>query len=403
MATQTHMVDDEGLEAGHRVDEGVATHIADWPSERCAPPFTDNTLSIESRVRRFLQSDGLPPYLLLAGDALTTLRCFPAASVDMVITSPPYWHQRDYGGSSGIASGQAIGEEPSVVEYVQALGVVFNEVWRVLKPSGSFWLNIGDTYNDKRQSSIPWRVAIHLQDMQGWILRNDVVWHKVKGAPDNAKDKLRNVHEFLFHFVKQRSYYYDVDAIRNDALPTSIKDGVLVTGTGVSGVNYRRQIMRSTSLSETEKQAALQTLDAALIKVANGEISDFRMIIRGQQRTTHSDSTLVSGRAVELAKKGFYILPYHAKGSKPGDVWDIIPEDEWRTDSHCAPFPLQLCTIPIKATCPLGGVVLDPFLGTGTSALATLLLQRRFIGIDLYQEYIDTAEARLTRQLGFIF
>lgn len=321
----------------------------------------------------------------------------------MVITSPPYWHQRDYGVGLNEAFTQEIGAEASLHEYIVTLAEIFAEIKRVLKPGGSFWLNMGDTYVDKRLLGIPWRMAIHLQDEQGWILRNDIIWNKMKGAPDNAKDKLRNIHEFIFHFVKQKTYYYDVDTIRNNARPVIVKDGVVVTGTGVSGVNYRRQIIRSADLSPEEKQNALQALEAALAKVANGEIADFRMIIRGQQRATHSDSANVSGRAAELAKRGFCILPYDAKGSKPGDVWDIVPEDEWRTDAHYAPFPLQLCTIPISATCPPQGVVLDPFMGSGTSALAALRLQRRFIGIELYQQYISDAEARLRRVMGFAF
>ena len=94
------------------------------------------------------------------------------------------------------------------------------------------------------------------------------------------------------------------------------------------------------------------------------------MVIGGQQRTTHSGSTKVSGRASELEAKGYYILPYDKRGSKPGDVWDIIPEDEWRKDAHYAPFPEELCIMPIKLTCPEYGIVLDPFAGTGTSPLS---------------------------------
>lgn len=136
-------------------------------------------------------------------------------------------------------------------------------------------------------------------------------------------------------------------------------------------------------------------LDETLRKVARGELFDFRMVIRGQQRATHSDSTKVSGRASELEKKGFYILPYDKKGSKIGDVWDIIPEDQWRKDTHYAPFPEELCRIPIQATCPLNSIVLDPFAGTGTAVVAATHLQRRAIGIDTSKDYLQTATSRL--------
>ncbi|MEW5986497.1 MAG: site-specific DNA-methyltransferase [Chloroflexota bacterium] len=305
------------------------------------------------------------------------------------MTSPPYWQKREY------ANHRSIGSEPTIQAYVDSLLQVFAEIRRVLKPTGSFWLNLGDSYKDKNLCGIPWRVAIALQDRQGWILRNAVVWSKLKGAPDNSEDKLRNVHELVFHLVKQKEYYYDTTQVRNKPKSTAVRNGTIVTATGVSGVNYRRQIQRSTALTEEEKSNALRALDLTLDKVASGELFDFRMIIRGQQRTTHSRSPKVSGRAAELEKRGFYILPYDNRGSKPGDVWEIIPEDQWRTDSHDAPFPEELCTIPIQLTCPPGGIVLDPFAGTGTAVLAAVKLRRRGIGIDIAREYLEIASSRL--------
>ena len=128
--------------------------------------------------------------------------------------------------------------------------------------------------------------------------------------------------------------------------------------------------------------------------VARGKIADFRMIIRGRQRTTHSDSANVSGRAKELREKGFYFLKYHPNGSKPSDVWDIIPEDTQRRKGHFAPYPEDLCRIPILATCQLGGLVLDPFCGTGTTMLVASKLGRKSLGIDLSAQYIAQAERR---------
>jgi hypothetical protein len=288
-----------------------------------------------------------------------------------------------------------MGRERTAPEYVAALLRVLAEARRVLTPRGSLWLNLGDTYRGKSLCGIPWRVALALQDEQGWILRNDVVWHKRKGAPDNAADKLRNVHEYLFHFVKQRHYFYDVTAVRNPPREPSSRDGRIVTPTGVSGVSYRRQILRSSALTAQERAAALQALDEALARVATGTLADFRMVIRGQQRTTHSDAAAVSGRAQELARRGFYVLPYHAHGAKLSDVWEIIPEDRWRTDRHYAPFPEELCALPIDATCPPGGIVLDPFAGTGTALLAARRRDRRAIGIDLSRDYLESARDRL--------
>jgi site-specific DNA-methyltransferase (adenine-specific) len=242
---------------------------------------------------------------------------------------------------------------------------------------------------------IPWRVAFELTDHQGWTLRNSVVWNKVKSGMDNSRDRLGNVHEMVFHFVKQpKGYYYDADSIRSKPREAKVINGAVVSATGVSGVRYKRQIELSTSLTPEEKINAFASLEATLADVAGGRISDFRMIIRGQQRTTHSNSDAISGRAKELRDKGFYFLRYHPNGAKPSDVWDIIPEDTQNRESHFAPYPIDLCRIPLLATCPVDGTVLDPFCGTGTTLIAARNLGRKSVGIDISTEYLELAHKR---------
>lgn len=326
--------------------------------------------------------------LLLHGDAATVLAQLPAAAVDCVMTSPPYWGQREYDGGG-------IGQEANYADYLCALESVFAEVKRVLKPAGSFWLNIGDTYNDKRLVGIPWRIAFRLTDCHGWILRNSVIWNKVKSGMDNTKDRLGNIHENLFHFVRQsKGYYYDADAIRLPPRPSRITNNTVVSATGVSGVRYRKQIEQSSELASKEKIAAQTALDQILDEMRAGMVSDFRMIIRGNQRTTHSNSARVSGRAKELQDKGFYIIRCHPKGSKPADVWDIVPEDTQNRKLHFAPYPAELCRIPILATCPTDGIVLDPFCGTGTTLAVASEFGRQSIGIDCALPYLKHAAGR---------
>jgi DNA modification methylase len=328
--------------------------------------------------------------LLLEGDALEVLEDFPSASIDCVMTSPPYWGKRDYA-----RGGLGLEREPR--DFIAALLKILDAVKRTLKPRGSLWLNLGDTYANKSLAGIPWRVALELTDRYGWVLRNEVIWNKVKSGMDNTRDRLGNVHEHLFHFVRQRrGYYYDADAIRSRPRESKVVNGAVVSATGVSGVRYRRQIELSTALDAAEKTAALRALEAALAEVGGGRMADFRMIIRGRQRATHSDGERVSGRARELRDKGFYVLRYHPNGSKPSDVWDIVPEDTQNRDPHYAAYPLDLCRIPILATCPRGGTVLDPFCGTGTTLAAALELGRRAVGIDLSPEYLAQAAARCT-------
>ena len=340
----------------------------------------------EAQLNDYLVGAVVRP-LFLPGSALAVLKRFPSGVVDCCMTSPPYWGHRQY-------STEGIGLEADWHDYIRSLCAITAEVRRVLKPQGSFWLNIGDSYQDKNLLGIPWRVAIELTDRQGWILRNSVIWHKVKGGPDNAIDKLRNVYEHVFHFVKEPRYYYDADSIRSDPQKARVENGAVISATGVSGVRYRRQIELSTVLSDGEKKAAFSALEGILNEVRLGRLADFRMIIRGQQRTTHSDSSRVSGRAKELAEKGFYFLKYHPNGSKPKDVWDIMPEDTQGRGSHYAPYPEDLCKIPILATCPQQGIVLDPFCGTGTTMSVAFHLGRKSIGIDIAEDYIEEAEAR---------
>ncbi len=325
--------------------------------------------------------------VFIVNDCLSALSDMEEDSVDCIMTSPPYWGQRQY-------LEEGIGLEGSYKDYITGLLKITNELKRVLKPSGSFWLNIGDSYYKKSLLGIPWRIALAMTDEQEWTLRNSVIWNKLKGGMDNSKDKLGNVHENVFHFTKSKKYFYDADLIRSKPRQSSVKNGAIVSATGVSGVRYKRQIELSTSLSIEEKKHALDALNAMLADVGVGKISDFRMVIRGQQRTTHSNSQKVSGRAKELQEKGHYFLKYHPKGSKPQDVWDIIPESRQKRSSHCAPFPEDLCKIPILATCPIDGVVLDPFCGAGTTNFVAYQLGRRSIGIDLSSEYIEMARKR---------
>lgn len=352
---------------------------------------------VQDEVPSWLDSDSANA--LVHGDCRDALGQFPSDSIDCIITSPPYWGVREYSGDS------TLGREDNYDEFVDNLLDVFSELKRVLKPEGSFWLNIGDTYQNKDLVGVPWRTALAMKDQQDWILRNDIIWNKVKGNPSAATDRLRVMHEYIFHFVQQHSYYYEDDAIReNEDFDLTYKEnGDVVSPTGVSGARYRRQIEENEVLTQAEKARAIDELDKHLEMMKNREIKDFRMVIRDTQRTTHGDSKNLSGRARELAESGFYFLRYNAQGAMPENIWDIIPEDEHRDDNHCAVYPVDLCELPIKASCPNDGIVLDPFVGTGTTLVAANKLNRRAIGIDSSAEYLETARNRLARGVQATF
>lgn len=340
-------------------------------------------------------NNGMEHFIILTGNCNEILDQLPDESINCVITSPPYWQMRAYHVKEEY-SDLLIGTEREPEEYVKNLTLIFNKIKRVLKADGSVWLNLGDKYHNKNLMGMPWRVALAMQD-DGWILRNDVIWHQRKGT-QSAKDRLRDMYEHIFHFVKNKKYYYDDDSIRIKPKKLPIINGKqTISATGVSGKKYRKQILESEDLTQEERKEALKALDETLDKIRNGELVDFRMTIRGTQRTYHSNNSKVSGRAKELETKGFFILTSKSKGFLPSDIWDIVPEDQWRKDAHYAVFPAELLRIPILATSRVGGIVLDPFMGTGSTIVAANRFGRSGLGIELSDQYVKIAEERLNK------
>ncbi len=273
---------------------------------------------------------------IYVGDAAAVLRRWPAGFVDLCVTSPPYFQLRDYGHRD------QIGLEPTPDEYTRRLLAVMRQVRRVLKPEGSLYLNLGDTYRDKSLLGIPWRVERQLA-RRGWYLRNAIVWHKPHGLPSAIKDRLTNRYEFVFHLTRSRRYYFNLDPLR------------------VPNVDPRTQKLTGP-------------------------------VRHGAQGLAHSSGAVVAGNFVP-----------DPRGKNPGDVWAIGPDTRPKRfivpgkTMHYAPFPESLVDRPILAASPAGGVVLDPFMGSGTTALVARRLGRRFLGIELVPAYVELAGARLAR------
>jgi DNA modification methylase len=301
---------------------------------------------------------------IVCGDALGVLKGLPDDSVDCVVTSPPYWALRDYG-----VKGQ-IGLEPSVEEYLEKLMNVFAEIRRVLKPEGTAWINFGDTYANKTKggqqnkikgnlfdslskrakipplksdgsipakslSLIPERFAVKMIE-QGWILRNQIIWHKPNVMPQSVKDRFTVDFEKLFFFVKNRRYYFE---------------------------------------QQFEPLHDPKRLQRRLLNPNNAH------------KRHESYWTSKNPVAAEIRRHQMF-----EKGRNKRCVWRIGTTKF--SGDHFATYPPRLIETPILAGCPKDGIVLDPFMGSGTTAVVAKRLGRNFIGIELNPNYAKTARKR---------
>lgn len=299
-----------------------------------------------------------PDFTLHVGDVREVLAQLPADSVDCCVTSPPYWGLRDYG-----ADGQ-LGLEQTPEEYVVAMVSVFAEVRRLLRPEGTLWLNLGDSYASKPAGAdgfrdgranrnertsggippglkskdlvgIPWRVAFALQ-ADGWWLRSDIVWSKPNPMPESVTDRPTKAHEYVFLLTKSARYFYDADAIREPHSPNT-HHGLVV-----------------------------------------------------ERRNTFAKAGKSGGHL-----NGSALIHLNQDGRNKRSVWEI-PTRAY-PEAHFAVFPEGLVEPCILAGCPIGGVVLDPFVGSGTTALVARRLGRKSVGIEINPGYAKLAAKRLSQ------
>ena len=303
---------------------------------------------------------------ILCGDALEMLRTLPDNSVHCCVTSPPYYALRDYG-----VDGQ-IGREDTPAQYVARLTDVFSEVRRVLRPSGTLWLNIADTYAGKGNQGdsvdpkypngrtgqtvainrrvegckakdmigIPWMLAFALRD-SGWYLRSDIIWMKANPMPESCKDRPSRCYEHVFLLTKSRSYYYDAAAIAEPVAEST-------------PMRMRRKFGKN-------------KYSAGIPGQAHQHLNDYR-----PNGYAEEDKPLLRNKR---------------------DVWQInsVPYK----GAHFAAYPPKLVETCLLAGCPQDGIVLDPFLGSGTTAAVAKQMGRHYIGIELNPDYCALAEQRI--------
>lgn len=351
---------------------------------------------------------------LLHGPAIDMLRTLPDASVDCIVTSPPYWGLRKYGEDPGM-----IGLEPTLQEYLSNLLDVFTECHRVLKATGTMWVNMGDAYAGswggqggpsnlsvprkgvnpekapnqhgsglppKSLIGQPWRVAFALQDM-GFILRSDIIWEKPTAMPESVRDRCTMSHEYIFMFAKSRCYWYDARAIA-EPCKEPIRQEVTPAGWDTGPGSHA-------------------TIDHATVKVPasyKGSVPG-RKFGEGQDRRSTKDRG--AGDRAEASGRMGREPGWRAGLAQPATrncrtVWTICAEPF--KGAHFASFPSEIPRRCILAGCPPGGVVLDPFAGTGTTLAVALAHGRQAIGIEINAEYCDLIRERISRvQLPIVF
>jgi DNA modification methylase len=333
---------------------------------------------------------------IYTGDNLAMMRTWPGAFVQTCVTSPPYFGLRDYGHE------EQIGRESSLMDFVMRLTGVFREVKRVLRDDGTLWLNLGDSYNhydgnrgpgtnlDKSRPEarpnrpkgygiseksakykdllgVPWAVAFALRE-DGWYLRDEIIWNKPNPMPSSTRDRCTRAHEHIFMFAKRaRKYYYDQAAIRTPLKVASVK-----------------RLAQNVDMQKGSDRVPGKT---------NGAM---KAVCFGGSKGSNEGAESYTGRTKTGRER--------ASGENPGankkSVWTVTTKPF--KEKHFATFPPDLIEPCVLAGSPRGGVVLDPFMGAGTTGLVAARHGRRYIGCELNPEYVAIAEKRIEGEQNLV-
>lgn len=306
---------------------------------------------------------------IICGDALEQLKRLEPESINTCVTSPPYYNLRDYG-----TPGQ-IGTENTPEEYINRLVAVFREVRRVLRPDGTLWVNIGDSYAVRSKSQpggykgkdllgVPWMLAFALRS-DGWYLRQDIVWNKSNCMPESVKDRCTKSHEFIFLLSKAPKYYFDAEAISEP----------------IAGSSTKRYLQNLEGQRGSDRQPGK----------SNGPMKAVLPRFGGKK---YGDRTEVETRT----KSGKVYVPTMRRNRR--DVWTVSTASF--KGSHFAVFPEKLVEPCVLAGCPEGGIVLDPFAGSGTAGVVAKRLHRDFLGIEINAEYASMAADRIAATTAIV-
>lgn len=282
-----------------------------------------------------------PVNSILQGSSWTVAKSLPSDYVQTIVTSPPYFGHREYSDDPKLAL-QEFGREDDPKLYVQKLVELFEELKRVIHEDGTLWLNLGDTYRKEQLLGIPWRVALALQDA-GWYLRSEIIWNKPNAMPSSVKNRPTTAHEHIFLLAKSKDYFYNADAIREPHV-TFTENSKMKGG--------RNHFGKRNGTPESGKN--------------------------GGNHNLHD---------------GRWDQAFHPLGRNKRTVWDISLGK--CRDAHFAVFPEELVKNCILASTREQDIVLDPFMGSGTTACVAKKNGRSYLGIELVPKYIKIAEKQL--------
>ena len=311
---------------------------------------------------------------------LNLIQELPDCSIHLVITSPPYFQQRDYGGG--------MGNEKHADEYIDTLLRLFCECARVVRDDGSIVFNIGDKYEDSNLLLVPYRFAIAATKTGLVKLVNEITWVKRNPTPRQFRRRLVSSTEPFFHFVKSDAYFYDITAfLAEERAPKQSRNKV----SSKVGQRYFELIAES-ELSEAEKAAARRELTEVIQEVVQGQIHDFRMKIRGIHAEPFGGQ--IGGRTLQLKNKGFTIIRMHGNKLKRDVIETSVAAV--KGNKHPAIYPVEVVEEFLHLLTLPGSLVLDPFMGSGSTAIACKKLDRHYIGYDINAEYCEDARQRIS-------
>lgn len=366
---------------------------------------------------------------IINGDSLEVLKQIPSNSINMVITSPPYWNMRDY------ENDKQIGNEETFQEYLNNLLDVFNEVYRVLKNDGSCWVNIGDAYSPnnnigvKKQSliGIPDRFKLLMID-NGWICRNEIIWHKPNAMPSSAKTRFNNDYEKMYFFTKDDLYYFETQyekaktnlqkkvgksnnnsksKYKNLEQEASVRQG-MNKARGNKIIEIRPNLPTQNEFVNFIRNKVNINTICNNIEISRTKVEHwFRRDVKGFAFPSIEDwnkiKFLLNDGSEEFLKfdEMLTFVKYETddinknidKGRIKRAVWSINTKPF--KGGHFAPFPLELVETPIKACCPSDGIVMDIFMGSGTVGVEAKKQGKNYIGIELNEQYVEIANERL--------